>query len=191
MTKPTCPYCGKLAELVDSSVVYRRSHGNIWICYPCDAWVGVHRDDGLNRPLGRLANAALREWKQRAHAAFDTLWQRKMTKDKCSKSHARKTGYLWLADQLGINFRECHIGLFDEAQCRKVVEACSPENLKIIALSRELGLPHDTVGPGEEEEEPCRCWIERQGDDFVMMTVVDERTPGVCSQAAGRIVKRR
>lgn len=87
-----CPYCHAEAVLVDSAEVYSRSYGNIWLCRPCHAWVGVHTNDGLNRPLGRLADTELREWKQRAHAAFDPLWKGKMRRDGCSKGQARAAG---------------------------------------------------------------------------------------------------
>jgi len=189
MRAPTCPYCGKKAELVSSVKVYGRDHGNLWICHPCQAWVGVHKNDGLNRPLGRLANAELRQWKRAAHRAFDPLWQRKIERDGCSKSQARKAGYTWLAAELGIQFDKCHIGMFDVDLCEKVVEVCSPERLAMISLGRKNGLPHDTSVDGEEGE-PCRCWIENQSGELVLATVFDERTPEVCSQAAGLVIRR-
>lgn len=121
-----CPYCGRPAELVDSAEVYGgRSYGMIWVCRPCDAYVGCHKNSPRYAPLGRLANAELREWKQRAHAVFDPLWQRKMQRDKCSKSAARSAGYQWLAGRLGIEVKDCHIGMFDVDICRRVVEACT------------------------------------------------------------------
>lgn len=68
MKEVICPYCGRSAEFVDSIAVYRRSYGMIYLCRPCDAYVGVHgRSD---TPLGRLANAELRRWKIAAHDAF-------------------------------------------------------------------------------------------------------------------------
>lgn len=48
-----CDYCGGPTEYVDSSVIYGRSYGMIYLCRPCRAYVGVHR--GTNKPLGRLA----------------------------------------------------------------------------------------------------------------------------------------
>jgi hypothetical protein len=55
----TCPYCGQPAIYVDSAAVYRiGSYGMIYLCRPCQAWVGVH--PGTDQPLGRLANAELR-----------------------------------------------------------------------------------------------------------------------------------
>ena len=125
-----CPYCGNEAVLTDSAEVYGRSYGPIWICRPCDAYVGVHQRDGLNRPLGRLANKELREWRKKAHAAFDPRWKRRMSNwkgvTKGGKKHAspRTKAYRWLSEQLGIPFKECHIGEFDVDLCQKVVEVC-------------------------------------------------------------------
>jgi len=123
-TSVTCPYCEAAAVLVDSAEVYRRSYGMIWLCRPCKAWVGVHRDNPYHKPLGRLANAELRDWKKRAHAKFDPLWKGKIRRDGCSKSKAREAGYKWLANQLEIRYRDCHIGMFDVEKCKKVVELC-------------------------------------------------------------------
>lgn len=121
-----CPYCDEPAMLVSGAFIYRRrpdlAHKAMWRCGPCDAWVGCH--DGTQIPLGRLANAELRLAKQAAHAAFDPLWQAKMRRDGVSKSKARKAGYSWLAEQLGIERRRCHIGMMDVDDCRRVAEIC-------------------------------------------------------------------
>lgn len=92
-------------------------------CSPCKAWVGCH--PGTKTPLGRLANAELREWKSKAHAAFDPLWKRKMASG-VKKREARGAGYAWLADQLGIKHEDCHVGMFDVPTCQRVVEICAP-----------------------------------------------------------------
>ena len=119
----TCHYCDQAADYVDSSEVYGRSYGMMYLCRPCLAWVGVHK--GTNKPLGRLANKELREWKIKAHAAFDPLWKKKMLKG-FSKKEARNAGYRWLAKQMGICREDCHIGMFDVEQCKQVVEICTP-----------------------------------------------------------------
>ena len=37
-----CPYCGKESELIDSTEIYNgKSYGKMYICRPCDAYVGV------------------------------------------------------------------------------------------------------------------------------------------------------
>lgn len=60
----------------------------------------------------------------KAHAAFDPLWQAKIRRDGCSKSQARKAGYRWLSEQLGIPFEKTHIGYMNLDECRRVVEVC-------------------------------------------------------------------
>ena len=131
MTEPKCPYCGDLSVLTDSAEVYGgKSYGNIWICRPCQAWVGVHKTDAYNRPLGRLANAELRRWKMKAHGAFDPLW-----KKACFSS--RGAAYTWLAKELGLSTDTCHIGMFDVDTCKKVTEVCPRK--KQVELSTDNG----------------------------------------------------
>lgn len=110
-----CPYCGHKVNLVDSKIVYGRSYGMIYLCswFPvCDAYVGVHK--GTNKPLGRLANAELREWKKKAHASFDPLWK--------TKKLSRSGSYLFLQDLMGVTGDKAHIGMFDVPECKKVVK---------------------------------------------------------------------
>lgn len=124
---PTCPYCEQPSEQVTGAVIYPRrpdlAQKVIYRCEPCAAWVGCH--PGTDIPLGRLANKALRDAKQAAHAAFDPLWKAKKARDNISTKAARTAGYRWLATQLGIDAKDCHIGMFDEQQCQRVVELCS------------------------------------------------------------------
>lgn len=114
-----CDYCGRLAEFVDSKVVYGRSYGKIYLCRNCMAYVGVHK--GTDVPLGRLANAELRYWKKAAHAAFDPLWKRGPFR------YHRDVAYGWLARKMGLPFEQTHIGLFDVSQCKKAVRICRNE----------------------------------------------------------------
>ena len=112
--KVLCDYCGRQARFVDSTVVYGRSHGMIYYCPGCKAWVGVHK--GTSVPLGRLANAELRKARTAAHAAFDPIWR-----------HHRLTrckAYSWLAAQMGLPAELTHIALFDVAQCTAVINIC-------------------------------------------------------------------
>lgn len=129
---PICPYCGTEAVLHESSAKFYhgRNYGPVWACEPCGAWVGCH--PGKTVPLGRLANAELRKAKIEAHAAFDPLWKRKFRKrvkergPEYRKGWARGSGYKWLAGQLGIDRKDCHIGMFDVETCKRVVEVCRP-----------------------------------------------------------------
>lgn len=127
MTKKvkTCRYCQQPAALLyfgQAGYPYQRDYGPVWICIPCQAWVGCH--PGTTKPLGGLANAELREWKIKAHAAFDPLWQGKIRRDGCSKGKARRAGYKWLSEQLGIPYKQTHIGYMNLDECKRVVEIC-------------------------------------------------------------------
>ena len=118
-----CPYCGVNAELVDSTRVYRRSYGKLWLCQPCQAWVGVHKDSRSNRPKGSLAKESLRKLRIEAHAVFDPTWG-ELLEQGVSRRKARKLLYTRLADSLGIDFDECHIGMFDEDRCKRAIKIC-------------------------------------------------------------------
>jgi hypothetical protein len=118
-----CPYCKDKSVYVDSSEVYPRSYGMIYLCRPCHAWVGVHK--GTNVALGRIANSELRNFKKQAHYYFDILWKRKINKG-LTKKIARTKAYMWLSRELKIPAKKTHIGMFDVDQCRRVVELCLP-----------------------------------------------------------------
>lgn len=122
----TCRYCLQPAVLIragEEGYPYQRDFGPTWTCTPCHSWVGCH--PGTENALGGLANAELRKAKQEAHAIFDPMWQAKMRRDRCSKSKARRAGYHWLADQMGIPFKRCHIGYMNLDECKRVVEICN------------------------------------------------------------------
>jgi len=111
-----CDYCGKLAQFRTSSTfIYKvRDYGPVYFC-PCKfAYVGVHK--GTNRPLGRLADGVLRKARKEAHKAFDPFWK--------SEDMRRADAYKWLSEKLGIHRLDCHIGMFDDKMCRRVVRAC-------------------------------------------------------------------
>lgn len=116
--KVVCPYCKGRAEKVTGEKIYPHRpdlyHKTFWECEPCDAYVGCHPN--TDTPLGRLANFDLRMAKQAAHASFDPLWK--------DGKMSRASAYKWLSEQLGINRKDCHIGMFDEETCERVVSIC-------------------------------------------------------------------
>jgi hypothetical protein len=127
---PTCLECGQRAELVQSQRIYPRRpdlwNRPMWLC-ACGAYTGCH--EGTERPKGRPAAKATRDARMAAHAAFDPLWQAKQRRDACSKKAARSAGYQWLADQLGIDAKDCHIGMMDAATALRVAELCRRFNV--------------------------------------------------------------
>lgn len=106
-----CPYCKGGTEFVDSSVIYGKSYGMIYLCRKCDAYCGVHK--GTKVSLGRLANKELRHWKKEAHKYFDATWKKKRNR---SEMYAR------LAKHLELPPEYCHIGMFSIETCKKVIE---------------------------------------------------------------------
>lgn len=119
----TCPYCGNDAKLVGGVTIYPHRPNlyekKFWYCdngHPA-AYVGCHKNSKTHAPLGRLADAELRGAKKAAHAAFDPLWK--------SGKMKRQSAYKWLANELGIPGKLCHIGMFDVTQCRNVVAVCT------------------------------------------------------------------
>lgn len=132
-----CPYCNRAAEFRESSasIYHGKDYGPIYICESCQAWCGCHK--GTQTPLGRLANAELRAAKMAAHAAFDPHWK--------GTKIPRGVAYLYLSRALGIDQNDCHIGMFDVAMCKRVVEVC-PLN---IPLKREK-CQYPTGIPGKD-----------------------------------------
>lgn len=127
---PICNYCGNFSKKVTGKDIYPHRKDLykkiIYSCSNCNAYVGCHGDS--DKPLGRLANPELRKAKSAAHRAFDPLWKEKHMK--------RKEAYKWLAEVLGINGKDCHIGMFDVETCKKVIRQ---SNLLWNELNDPLG----------------------------------------------------
>lgn len=136
--KVVCDYCQRPASLVDGSVLYphrpalRRKW--FWRCEPCQAWVGCH-EGAKHTPLGRLANAELREVRHGAHALFDPLWM--------SGTMSRSDAYAWLASELQMETALCHIGWMDVADCHRVMDAvlARPRSRELIERKRSPRQP--------------------------------------------------
>ena len=84
--------------------------------------LGVH--PRTLQPLGSPAGPDTRAARSAAHAAFDPLWRRRMQISNLTQNVARGRGYKWLAAQLGIDRKNCHIGMMDVATARRVVQIC-------------------------------------------------------------------
>lgn len=113
----SCSICGGPVSFVSNSVIYGTEFGdnpNIYLCDDptCAAYVGVHA--GTDKPLGTMADDNTRRARQMAHSAFDQIWK--------SGKMKRRAAYEWLAGHLGMSYADCHIGMFDVAQCERVVE---------------------------------------------------------------------
>lgn len=135
--RPICPYCGKEAEFVGGDVIYPHRpdlhEKKFWRCSTgCDAYVGCHQHTAA--PFGTLANAELRRARNTAHRTFDQIWRD-------HRAMKRKEAYAWLAEQLGISVEDCHIGAFDEDQCRRATDLA---NQKLVELNEARSWPRSS-----------------------------------------------
>jgi hypothetical protein len=122
---PDCDYCGKPAALIRSgedAYPYREDHGPLWLCAPCQAWIGIFPRSTRNVPLGRLADAQLRDLKAKLHAALEPLAQAKVRRDGCNIFEARAKGLKWLAQEIGATLPEkSSIHTLDADQCARSI----------------------------------------------------------------------
>jgi hypothetical protein len=124
LPQPLCDYCGTRAELVrsgDASYPYREDHGPLWICTTCRAWIGVHARSRYNTPLGRLANAALREAKCRLHDAVEPLAEAKARRDSVTIFEARARAVRWVASELAFEPMPANLHAFTLDQCEQAL----------------------------------------------------------------------
>lgn len=106
-----CPYCNTKAEWISNERIYGKRYGNSYMCYycpQCGAYVGCHNNS--RKPLGTMANAALRKLRQNAHELFDPLWK--------GKGMGRNKAYKLLQDNTGV----AHISQTTPDECYIVIK---------------------------------------------------------------------
>lgn len=115
-----CPYCKANATLRPASFVYGEAANPehyLYVCdhYPeCDSYVSAHKKS--KRPMGRLANARLRQKRIQAHKAFqEVIKQSGMSKDEA---------YQWMKIRLGLKKKQAHIAKFGEHMCERLINIC-------------------------------------------------------------------
>jgi len=108
MNDLTCPECG-------ARMVLRNSRFGLFFgCtkYPeCRATHGAHQDLGV--PLGVPADKETKQWRVKAHEAFDTLWK--------NGRMSRTKAYEWMRGAMGLSEEEAHIGMFDKETCVRLM----------------------------------------------------------------------
>ena len=79
--------------------------------YPkCQTTHGCHQENG--KPLGKPADKETKDWRIRAHDAFDKLW-------KDGGPLNRHQAYAWISHRMGF---QVHMGESDIDTCKKVIE---------------------------------------------------------------------
>ena len=113
-----CPECNSLMVLRETNK-FTYPDGTPRKFYGCSNWPkckathSAHKDGS---PLGIPANKQTKILRIEAHKTFDKLWKNKLM--------SREYAYAWLAEEMHINFNFCHIGMFNEDQCRQVINIC-------------------------------------------------------------------
>ncbi|QYY33749.1 DUF3268 family zinc-finger domain-containing protein (plasmid) [Cupriavidus pinatubonensis] len=122
---PVCDICGnsaQLAQAADPMYPYLEDHGPVWICVPCQAWIGVRPRSRQHAPLGRLANAALRDAKKRLHDALEPLVAAKIRRDGVNPFEARGKAIKWLAAELGFSLSTPSIHALSFEQSEQAIQ---------------------------------------------------------------------
>lgn len=114
-----CTYCGHTAVLRPRASLREDFVVDEWVyvCsrYPeCNSSVGVVL--GTKKPMGTLANPALRAKRIETHRMLDRVWK--------SGLMGRKETYRWLRESLGMKESQAHIGHFSDYLCDKTIEMC-------------------------------------------------------------------
>lgn len=112
-----CDQCGHTnVHYTDNSVLYGNTFGKwskIWYCPSCKAAVSCHPN--THYPMGKMADSATRKARSRAHKYFDQIFRK-------YRLMSRSSAYVWLAREMGIKTKNCHISYFNAEQCELVVK---------------------------------------------------------------------
>lgn len=126
-----CPYCEQATVFTDSSEVYRKSYGMIYLCRDCDAFVGVH--GSTVNPLGTPAKRKLRELRKCCHGTLDYYWR--------TKQVTRSALYSWMMTVMQLPKERAHIAMLSETECLNLLyhaQEVTPEKIN-EAAKREKG----------------------------------------------------
>ena len=115
----TCE-CGRPAHLADVG------ESKFWRCDPCNAWVAA--DPVTHAPMGRLADAKLRYWKNRAKDAFNILWKPVSVNGvaRARRIGVRAAAYKWLSEEVRVEAPVLqNFDLLSVEQCQRIYAICS------------------------------------------------------------------
>lgn len=93
-----CPKCKKEVNITKTKYGMRNNCCEFW------SW-------GINEPL---ADVATHDARKDAHIEFDKIWKNKFM--------TRKKAYSFLANELNLNIKECHIKKMDAKTANLVIE---------------------------------------------------------------------
>jgi hypothetical protein len=112
---PPCSECGTISRLTTGEHIYpdrhELHHRYYWKCPNCKAYTGTQYDTTI--PIGTPAGLRTRQSRMDAHFAFDRLWKHGFM--------TRSEAYEWLAVVMGLEPKDCHIGLMNLKQANRVI----------------------------------------------------------------------
>ena len=122
-----CPYCNCTTVLVPGDIIYPHKTNDQprpqyldKFYYQCvennDHYVGTYADNITS--LGRIADAALRQWKNKGHLTFDPLWKTKKL------FRSQQEAYDWLSQKMNLPLAHTHFGMFTIEQCIEAIRHC-------------------------------------------------------------------
>jgi hypothetical protein len=107
---PSCYCCMMLRE---------GKYGKYYECV-CGLLHGAHPDGSL---LGIPADRRTRKLRVKAHKVFDSWWK--------SLGLKRKKAYRHLAIIMSVPQQKAHIAMFDEEQCRTLINLLTPKKVNV------------------------------------------------------------
>ena len=128
-----CSYCDKPTDFVDSIKVYQESHGYIYYCKDCQAWVNCINVD---QALGSLADKNLRNLRRQVQQLLQPMIDRKV-----SYGYDRKKVHVkvreWISKILSCAIEEAHVAMMTDEQCHRMIAEIkahekTPEQIKAL-----------------------------------------------------------
>jgi ssDNA-binding Zn-finger/Zn-ribbon topoisomerase 1 len=113
-----CPECGAMMILRETRK-FTHKDGSPRKFYGCSRWPnckGIHGAHPNGEPLGIPADKETKQWRMKAHDAFDGLWKK--------GNMTRNEAYDYLAGRMALSADDCHIGRFDKNQCMEAIKIC-------------------------------------------------------------------
>jgi len=121
-----CPKCGSKMVLKNSKT------GTFYGCSKFPKCKGSRGADRYGRLYDKPANKLTKAWRMLAHDKFDMWWR--------YKGLSRNVAYQRLQSFMNMPPDKAHIGNFDIAKCKKVIEYCSMREVIELCLIDPSGI---------------------------------------------------
>lgn len=165
-----CGECGAPMDLRESK---KYQKAPFYGCQRFPECRGTHgaRPDGS--PLGIPANKATKRARMRAHAIFDEVWKKRLTKH-------RGGAYAWMRQVMNLSAEKAHIAMFNAEQCEELIELVYRDYPSLKNRYAHL-LYTDPFAAGEDVEvipaEECKYWeIDPQCEQVATQALVSSTT---------------